>query len=453
MATPLSTPVSPPRVATPPDEVEIPLYSARLLNAPRSHRAFFRWILGLTLAGVATLFLPWQQNVQGNGSVTALRPQDRPQTVPTLIAGRIERWMVAEGQFVTRGTPLVQISEVKQEYLDPNLVPRTAEQVRAKEAAIVGKQSVAAALARQVAILGDAQRLGIEKARTKIAEYEAAVAAAVVDSQVAADQLRRREVLTRDGLASLNDLQNFRLRAQQAEAKLVEKRQGLLSARIELGSVDAEYGDKIQKARADQAKMVAEIEEGRAEVAKLRVALSSYEIRNGMYRIDAPQDGYVVRASRSGIGELVKEGDPIVTVQPAKPQQAVELYVKAVDVPLLSRGRRVRLQFDGWPALQFAGWPSVSVGTFGGVIAVVDYVNSADGTYRVLVTPDPKDEPWPAQLRMGSGVLGWAMLDEVRVWFELWRKFNGFPPSVQQPVSDAPAGASAGAGDASKEKK
>lgn len=419
-----------------PEAVEIPLYSARLLNAPSSHRAFYRWILALTLVGAATLFLPWQQNVQGKGSVTALRPQDRPQTVPTLIAGRIERWLVAEGQFVEAGTPLVQISEVKQEYLDPDLVPRTAEQLRARQAAIADKQSVAEALGRQVAILGDAQRLGLEKTRTKIAEYEAAVAAAVADSQVAADQLRRREGLARDGLASLNDLQNFRLKSQQAEAKLVEKRQGLLSARIEVGSVEAEYGDKIQKSRAERAKTMAEIEEGRAEVAKLRVALASYEIRNGMYRIEAPQDGYVVRASRSGIGELVKEGDPIVTVQPAKPQQAVELYVKAVDVPLLSRGRKVRLQFDGWPALQFAGWPSVSVGTFGGVIAVVDYVNSADGTYRVLVTPDPADEPWPAQLRMGSGVLGWAMLDEVRVWFELWRKFNGFPPSVQQPVRD-----------------
>jgi adhesin transport system membrane fusion protein len=425
------------------DSVEIPLYSARLLNTPQSHRTFYRWIIGIVLVGAVALFLPWQQNVQGKGSVTALRPQDRPTTVPTLIAGRIERWLVAEGQFVRRGTPLVAISEVKQEYLDPRLVERTAEQVRAKEAAIADKERVAAALARQVEILRDAQRIGIAKARTKLAEYEAAITAAVADSGVAADQLRRREGLARDGLASLNDLQGFRLRLQQADARTVEKRQALASARLELGSVEADYGDKIQKATADRAKTLAEVEEGRGEVAKLRTALASYEIRNGMYRIDAPQDGYVVRASRSGLGELVKEGDPIVSVQPANPQRAVELYVKAVDVPLLARGRKVRLQFDGWPALQFSGWPSVSVGTFGGVISVVDFVNSADGTYRVLVTPDPADEPWPEQLRMGSGVLGWTMLDEVRVWFELWRKFNGFPPSIRQPVADGAAGTGA----------
>ena len=65
---------------------------------------------------------------------------------------------------------------------------------------------------------------------------------------------------------------------------------------------------------------------------------------------------------------------------------------------------------------------------------VVDFARQPDGTYRVLVTEDPNDEPWPAQLRQGSGVLGWAMLDEVRLGFELWRRLNGFPPVVPAPT-------------------
>jgi len=91
----------------------------------------------------------------------------------------------------------------------------------------------------------------------------------------------------------------------------------------------------------------------------------------------------------------------------------------------------VRIEFDGWPALQFSGWPSVSVGTFGGVIDVIDFVDSKEGKYRILVRPDHNDDPWPKQIRMGSGVKGWAMLDEVPIWFELWRQLNGFPPRVQ----------------------
>ncbi|MCA9723475.1 MAG: biotin attachment protein, partial [Gemmatimonadetes bacterium] len=88
-----------------------------------------------------------------------------------------------------------------------------------------------------------------------------------------------------------------------------------------------------------------------------------------------------------------------------------------------------------------AGWPSVAVGTFGGIIRVIDQVASTGGTYRVLVVPDPDDEPWPDSppLRVGSGVLGWALLDNVPIWFELWRTLNGFPPSVQEPVAQGDA--------------
>jgi hypothetical protein len=115
-----------------------------------------------------------------------------------------------------------------------------------------------------------------------------------------------------------------------------------------------------------------------------------------------------------------------------------------VDVPLVSPGRKVRLQFDGWPALQFSGWPQVAVGTFGGVVAVVDRVSATDGTFRVLVTPDPDDEPWPTLLRQGSGVMAWAMLDEVRLGYELWRRVNGFPQAISASSLTEPAAGTGG---------
>jgi hypothetical protein len=40
------------------------------------------------------------------------------------------------------------------------------------------------------------------------------------------------------------------------------------------------------------------------------------------------------------------------------------------------------------------------------------------------------DAPWPEQLRLGTGVQGWAMLDNVTVGWELWRQLNGFPLSI-----------------------
>jgi multidrug efflux pump subunit AcrA (membrane-fusion protein) len=407
-----------------------PLSAARLLNGADRHDQFSRIVLALAVVLFLVLFLPWQQNVQGKGSVTALRPQDRPQVVPTVIAGRIERWHVAEGQYVTRGTLLVEISEVKEAYLDPNTLLRYREQRDAKQSAVSAKRAKVSALGRQVQALEQSRVFGLAKARAKVALYEAAVSAAVTDSLVADRQLQRNQQLLVEGLKSRAELEAYLTKAQSANAKLVEKRQELAAARVELDGVVAEYEEKIAKATADLNATRAEIGEGMGEVSKLENQVAALEIRNGLYRIVAPQDGYVVRAQRPGIGEQLKEGDPVVTIMPADPQQAVELYVRPMDVPLLRTGRKVRLQFDGWPALQFSGWPSVAVGTFGGQIAAIDLTASTDGSYRILVVPDPDDEPWPRQVRVGSGVLGWAMLDTVRVWFELWRQLNGFPPSV-----------------------
>jgi hypothetical protein len=42
--------------------------------------------------------------------------------------------------------------------------------------------------------------------------------------------------------------------------------------------------------------------------------------------------------------------------------------------------------------------------------------------------PDSNDEPWPKQVRIGSGTFGWVMLKTVSVGYELWRNLNAFPP-------------------------
>lgn len=413
---------------------DLPLETTALLGEADHGRVVSRWLLGILVVLFAIMFLPWQQNVQGNGVVTALSPSDRPQQLQTRIDGRIEAWFVAEGQFVKKGDSIVRISEIKEEYLNPNVLPLTEQQQRAKEGAIAEKLNKAAALEVQIAQLEQQREFKLQQTRNKVTQYQAEVRQATLEDSVARDQLRRRERLFRDtlGLVSVNDLQTFQIRVQSAAAKLVEKQQMLAITQTDLESIPAEYGEKIAKARSDRAATLSEVSEGRSEVAKLRDKVGSLTIRNSFYVIEAPQDGYVVRATRAGQGEIVKAGEPIVTVQPARPRKAVELYVKPMDVALLKPGRHVRVFFDGWPALQISGWPQVAVGTFGAQVAVIDQFPSSDGRFRVLLVPDTThDGPWPAQLRLGTGVEGWAMLDNVTVGWEIWRQLNGFPLSIK----------------------
>jgi multidrug resistance efflux pump len=369
------------------------------------------------------LFLPWQQNIRGSGKVTALSPSNRPQTVETVIAGRIQIWKIKEGQFVNKGDTIALISEVKEKYFDPQFLQRLQQVITAKEQSLKSKDLKAKALQRQISALEDGMR-------TKIAQSKAKLEAEEVKFNNLKNQYDRNKKLFEAGNIPLTKYQDIEYKYQGSQADFT-------NAKIEIERVQAEYLDKINKAESDWNNTLADIADTQADLFKLRNELSNMEIRSQQYHILAPQAGFVVKATQAGIGETIKEGDPVCTIMPQSTDIAVEMHVKAMDVPLISKGRRVRIEFDGFPALQFSGWPSISVGTFGGTVEVIDYVNTKPGEFRILVVPDKTDTPWPKQLRMGSGIKGWVMLDDVRVWFELWRQLNGFPPSLyQEPVEE-----------------
>lgn len=394
------------------------LYSLRALKTPSAGIMLARWLMVLALVLLLFLFLPWQQNIRGAGKVTALSPAHRPQTVQAVIAGQIEKWHVREGQFVNTGDTIVSIREVKEKYFDPQLLLRLQQQLAAKKQSFVSKTDKAGALKRQIAALREGRNRKIEQTRAK-------VEAERVKFENARNQYDRNKRLFEAGNIPLTKFQEIEYKYQGSSADYQ-------NAQVEIERLDAEYREKISKSESDLNTTQAEIFETQGEIAKLENEYTNMQIRSGQYKIIAPQDGYVVRAMKAGIGETIKEGDAVCTVMPEANDLAVEMYVKAMDVPLISKGRKVRIEFDGWPALQFSGWPSVSVGSFGGTVEVIDYVSSQPGEFRILISPDKSDEPWPNQLRVGSGTRGWVMLDDVPVWYEIWRQLNGFPPSLYE---------------------
>ena len=422
------------------------LNSLKTLQTPRSVKGLSRWLAGVCIIAFITMFLPWQQNIRADGELTALSPGGRPQTVETAIAGRIIEWRISEGEKVQKGDTLVRIAEIKEKYFDPDLLLRLQEQVDAKEQSIASKINKAEALQKQINALNNGLKLKLEQTRNKIVQKQLKVVsdsndviAAQTAVAVAERQVNMYQNLYDSGLVALTKLESAKIKVQDSRAKVVTAENKLNSSRndleierLNLSTVEAEALDKIAKAESDRSATLADISESQGTLAKSRNELANMIIRNQQYVILAPQDGYIVKALKNGIGETVKEQEALLRIMPSEPDKAVALYINAMDVPLLSIGRHVRLQFDGWPAIQFSGWPSVSVGTFGGKVAVIDQVGDQNGKYRVLITPDKRkeDEEWPEELRLGSGVYGWVMLDDVPVYFELWRNLNGFPPTV-----------------------
>jgi len=425
------------------------LANSKIIDA-RGPKRLGRISLFILIFFIVILFLPYRQTIPGRGTVTALRPEDRPQTVQNQIGGRIEHWAVQEGQEVKKGDTILVISETSQSYFDPELPTRLNEQLAAKRGSETAAAQKIDATQAQMNALKDGLRFQMKAAENKVKQSRNYVS---IDSaellavqkfyETTKARLERYETGYKNGLFSLTDIESRRLKLQEDNAKVISQqnklnnsRQSLLNSVIDLDNIRAKYQESISKAQSDMSTAISSKASAQGDIAKLRNDISNISIRRGLYVVRAPQSGYIVKTLKAGIGENIKEGESVATLQPKAPLVAAELYVSAMDVPLILDTSNVRLQFEGWPSVQFSGWPSVAVGTFGGKVFSIDRVSSASGKYRILISqtnPTPtKDEPWPAQLRQGSGVYGRIILESVPLWYEIWRQLNGFPPSLEK---------------------
>lgn len=416
----------------------------RTIGRARATDLFSRWLIAICLVVLAGMFLPWTQNIRARGTVTSLTPDQRPQTIHSIIPGRLEEWFVREGQLVEKGDTILRLSEVKAEYFDPQLLERTQLQINAKELTTKSYEEKVHALDAQIDALTAGLRIKLEQAENKIlqARYKLQsdsirVVAAETEIKVADDQYARGEQQFKEGLISKVELERRQVAQQRANATLIDARNKLLDARNELlnaqldvNGIRNDYRDKLSKAESEKFSSMSQMYTTEGEVSKMQVDLANYTVRAGNYYVTAPQRGYITKAIVTGVGETVKEGDPLVSVMPARFDLAVELYVRPMDMPLITAGQKVRFMFDGWPSVVFSGWPNSSYGTFGGSVVAIDNFISPNGKYRILVGPDKADQPWPDALRVGGGAVGFALMSDVPIWYELWRQVNGFPPDL-----------------------
>ncbi len=424
------------------DYVKIKDYNSfGILRKSRTKRLPLYLFLGLVLTTFLSLFLSWTQNIQAKGYVTTLLPEQRPQAIQSVLSGRLEEWLVREGDFVKAGDTIVHLSEIKSDYFDPDLIARTSEQVDAKSQSIQSYDAKVKALQNQYTALEQGLILKMEQTRNKIEQGRNKIKADSIDLvaynmnfKIAENQLERTQQLFDKGLKSLSELQEKELKLQKTKAKVTVQENKLLNQKnqltnliIDLSTTENEYTNKLSKSQSDQQSAISAKLETMAQTSKLKNQLSNYSQRQQYYYITAPQSGYITKAVKKGIGEIVKEGTDIITIMPQTYDLAVEIYLKPQDLPLLSIGNDVRLRFDGWPAIVISGWPETSTGVFSGKVVVIDRFISENGYYRVMISPNEIEKKWPDILRVGTGANAFILLKDVPIWYEIWRQLNGFP--------------------------
>jgi multidrug resistance efflux pump len=397
---------------------------------------------GLFIVLIFILFVPWTQNINTSGIVTTQFQEQRPQQINSIIPGKIIKWWVKEGDFVQKGDTIVELADTKDDYLDPRLIERTNDQLTAKKQKVDFFDSKITNIKGQLVAIEEGFKLKEAAIKNKIQQLErkilidsAELSAAKIDLEVGTNQYNRAGKMLNDGIISLVDYerrtQSFnkaKAGFQEKQQKFLNTKQDVLIARIELNTLKQDINDKLFKLKGDIANSNTEKSTVIAEVAKNENELSNYRIRGGQKWLVAPQTGQIIKAKKAGINEIVKEGEMIVEIVPNSFKYAVELFVKPMDLALINKGQDVRLQFDGYPAIVFSGWPNSSYGTFAGKISAIETNRNENGQFRVLIIPDMTEKNWPSNLKIGTGAQGFALLNDVPIWYELWRQLNGFPP-------------------------
>ena len=405
-----------------------------------------KWFLFTFLAFVFIMFLPWTQNIKTQGNVNTLFQEQRPQKLNSPIPGRIIKWYVKNGDVVKKGDTILQISEIKDDYLDPLLVERTQEQVQAKKGVREYYNAKISSTENQIAAITAAKDLKLNQIKIKIAQLQnklkaeqAELTAVNNELKIAQDQLNRQNKMYEEGLVSLTQLQqrnvsyqNALAKKTSAENKLAQTQQEIAAQNIEQNAVIQEYTEKLSKTEGDRFQSMGQVVGSTGDIAKLENQVATYKVRKGLYYILATQDGQITQLTKAGIGEIVKDAETIGIIVPKKIDYIAEIYVKPVDLPLIRENQKVMLTFDGFPAIVFSGWPNSSYGTFSGKIIAIENSISENGLFKAIVAEDKTQKRWPPNMKIGTGASGIAILNDVPIWYEIWRNINGFPPDYYQ---------------------
>ncbi len=415
----------------------------KLVRTGRLIRQFGRiTFVVLVLSIVGLVLLPWRQTARGVGTVVALNPQERPQPVLSPTKGIVSyvRSDLREGSYVEKDELLLRLNPLAAEgvsQIDTQMIAieskRTAQEasLRVSEQAAVLQVGSGVSLTESLDQDYKASLQKWEQSKNEVLSLQA-------ELQDKRNQLRIAEEVAAKGIVSKEELFSKRQAAESQSAKLLKAENSVAEAYAILVSKENEIESKKQdidiKNRTANQKVLEDIQKLRT-IEKELIDLQTKRGELDRLEVRSPRSGYIQQWFGIEGSDSIKEGDQLFVIVPDTDILAVELKVNGNDMPLVRVNDRVRLQFEGWPAVQFVGWPSVAVGTFGGKVNRVFPTDDGKGYFRVIITPDQhfdgeKDWPNNRYLRQGVRANGWVLLRQVPLGYEVWRQLNGFPPVI-----------------------
>ncbi|MGP0566676.1 MULTISPECIES: HlyD family secretion protein [unclassified Nitrospina] len=422
--------------------------SPSLVKVPKRLAGWARvTVLVFLIFAAFVIFVPWTQTITVQGQLSAYLPEQRPQKIHSRINGRILEWKANEGVHVAKGQIVLKLGDINPNFMAPDLIKRLDQSRRALEEQRNASLEQARHLegrAEEMALLVEAAlskaEARISEAENKIQNIEQLIPPARGAVETARLNLARSRKLEEKGLLSRRELElaiqkmtETEAELKAAEAVLKEARNARQALVFDREKIQAELTQTLLDIRSKRAYVLSHVSKIASDLADLELKRSNAFQRNQAGHVVAPFEGTIVRLSALGPGEIVQEGDLLFTLVPKSNSPAVEMWANSIDAPLLRAGHNVRLLFQGVPAIPLPAWPELMAGTYDGRIKVVDKAVSSNGDFRLWVVPDTDRRRWPPQwqVRPGTNVKGWVMLNRVPLWYEIWRRINLFPPDYK----------------------
>ena len=442
------------------------MQSDKNLNRINFHEEIFRFtktpklaivlgwlmIISFIILPFVLLMVPWQQTVKGRGQIVAFAPTERKRVITARVTGQISKWHVVEGSKVKIGDPIADI--------DDNDVGLSSRLESQRDFLLSRRKAAEEEVAEQGRTVQAQERSMNAAIRAAKANYDAALLQIDVakesgkNSNFAYGFEKRRyemfEKLYKDrqfgGLESELNRDEAKMRAdrsatelKRAEVEVKKAEATLINNDALVFQAEATWLSNIAVTRANKSKAEQNIFTIEREIQEIDCRIERFKARF----VKSPCNG-IIHTVTANVGEggiYVKEGDELAIIVPDTSDRVVEILIDGTDAPLVAshlmengKGPHVRLQFEGWPALQMAGWPSLAIGTFGGRVRQLDPSDDGYGRFRIIVEPESMfdEDQWPENtyLRQGNQVVGWVFLNKVKLGYELWRQFNGFPPEL-----------------------
>ncbi|MBK8094942.1 MAG: biotin/lipoyl-binding protein [Verrucomicrobiaceae bacterium] len=404
-----------------------PLPALSLAGSAKFTRIFSRLlVLGFISIVIGILFLPWRQFVSGAGRVIAFNPLDRRINIEAQVSGRVKHLHVVEGQKVKKGELIIEIQDN-----DPNLLNNLKAQREAIESRRDFAHGRVESLTAQITQQELAKAQAIDGAQQRVAAAKIAAETSQLNYNRTKDLFEKK----------LESQRNFELATLSRDSTIAE----LKSAEAALKRTSNDFDASIASTHASKGTALSEVATAERDLSAIDIQIN----QNLRQVVESPRDGIVLNVAATD-GTYLRPGSLICVIIPETDSRFVEIMVDGNDMPLIHPrkdglpGSPVRIAFEGWPAVQMIGWPQLAIGTFGGEVVFVDATDDGTGKFRVVLGPNddivdrgdgrgPVTVGWPDKdrwLRQGARANAWIMLNEVPLWFELWRQINGFPPVV-----------------------